>query len=214
MTDTQPRAPWHKQPGESEPAYQAFLAFRDLGPGRTVAEVSKELAKSRQMIDRWCQRHGWRERAAPWDRDVDERHRRERARRRKQIVDLHDRAATALLAEAAKRLRPIPMIDKDGTILRDAHGEPYLVPLDASELTATANALDKAIRHQRLALGLPTEHTKQDVALRDTLAQTIETQLVVSTIITEQLCHSCRTRVASELGRLVRQQARLGDELA
>lgn len=41
--------PWERQPGETEKAYEAFVAYRDLGAQRSVSAVSEKLSKSRQL---------------------------------------------------------------------------------------------------------------------------------------------------------------------
>lgn len=61
------RNPWDQQPGETGKAYAAFLAYRDLGVGRTCAEVGRALGKSSELIRRWRKQWGWDERCASWD---------------------------------------------------------------------------------------------------------------------------------------------------
>ena len=39
--------PWERQKGESEKAFGAFAAYRDMGPERTISAVVKKLGKSR-----------------------------------------------------------------------------------------------------------------------------------------------------------------------
>jgi hypothetical protein len=60
-------AVWLRQPGESDKAFAAFQCFLDLGEERTITEVAKRLSKSRQLIDGWRSKFGWRERAAEYD---------------------------------------------------------------------------------------------------------------------------------------------------
>ena len=45
--------PWERQKGESEKAFEAFAAYRDLGEKRTISAVVKKLQKSRSLFDRW-----------------------------------------------------------------------------------------------------------------------------------------------------------------
>ena len=63
---------WNRLQDESPQAYEAFCVFRDLGYGRSVQRVSEKLAKSRTLLDRWCQAHKWRQRADAWDNSVTE----------------------------------------------------------------------------------------------------------------------------------------------
>jgi hypothetical protein len=45
---------------ESQPAFEAFCAF--IEEKGNVLAVSRRLSKSRQLLNRWCQRHRWRKR--------------------------------------------------------------------------------------------------------------------------------------------------------
>ncbi len=62
--------PWGHQPREGERAYVAFLAYRDLGPGRTH-EATRECLGKRpgylKPIERWSASWDWRQRARAWD---------------------------------------------------------------------------------------------------------------------------------------------------
>ena len=66
-------ASWQRRPGESNPAFQAFVEYRGLGCGRTLEATRRELAKGpgylrylREWSTRWC----WAERASDWDRHL------------------------------------------------------------------------------------------------------------------------------------------------
>jgi hypothetical protein len=65
------RDPWERQPKESARAYEAFVAYRDMGPGRAVRAVARELGKSVTLIGRWSSAHHWVERAEAWDAEQD-----------------------------------------------------------------------------------------------------------------------------------------------
>ena len=55
---------WERQDGESGKAYEAFLAYRDMGAAR-------RLGKSRALIDRWRRQWNWEERARAYDKELD-----------------------------------------------------------------------------------------------------------------------------------------------
>ena len=59
---------WEQREREGAEAYEAFLAFRDSGPKRTVKGVAEALGKSRSLVAGWACRHDWRRRARAWDR--------------------------------------------------------------------------------------------------------------------------------------------------
>ncbi|MEJ7638741.1 MAG: hypothetical protein WKF75_12385, partial [Singulisphaera sp.] len=61
---------WERQPREGERAFAAFLAYRDLGPGRTHEATRKRLGKRPgylKPIERWSALRDWRLRSSAWD---------------------------------------------------------------------------------------------------------------------------------------------------
>jgi hypothetical protein len=62
-------------PNESVEAFESYIAYRDLGPGRTLAEAARRINKSMQMIAERSQRDRWKERVALFDRFVAEEER-------------------------------------------------------------------------------------------------------------------------------------------
>lgn len=75
--------PYERQPGETEKAWRAFVAFRDAGPDREKLAVYRQLygrnaaARCPGWFSKWAKDYRWDERAAAWDNEVD-RHRRAR----------------------------------------------------------------------------------------------------------------------------------------
>lgn len=63
-------APWDPQPGESARAFQAFVAYRDLGPDRSLTKAGEMLGKNTTTIGQWSSKFGWVERARAWDGHV------------------------------------------------------------------------------------------------------------------------------------------------
>lgn len=59
--------PWDARPDETMKAYRAFMIYRDLGPGRSLHAVSRELAKSVPLLKRWSSRYDWVGRARAFD---------------------------------------------------------------------------------------------------------------------------------------------------
>lgn len=103
---------WEQQPGETAVAFEAFKAYRDLGPKRSVQKACGLLAKSKGTLDRWYTPNRWRERAEAWDAEQD-RLDREAARkaRDKEIADMHKRhidLATAMIFKATQGLQSLP----------------------------------------------------------------------------------------------------------
>lgn len=59
-----PSHPWERQPGETAKAWEAFRLYRELGPGRTLAEVARQSGKFDSQIARWSTANTWRDRIA------------------------------------------------------------------------------------------------------------------------------------------------------
>ena len=74
---TNSTAPWERQKGESEKAYEAFSLYLKLGAERTISAVVKELKKSRSLIDRWKDRWDWEERVREYDNDTERKAKKE-----------------------------------------------------------------------------------------------------------------------------------------
>ena len=63
--------PWERQKGESEKAYEAFVAYRDMGEKRTLIAVAEKLGKSDTLIRRWKDRWEWKERVRAYDNGLE-----------------------------------------------------------------------------------------------------------------------------------------------
>lgn len=66
-------AAYDRKADESDPAFEAFVLYRDAGVSRNTRSVAKELDKSHTIVGRWCTEHGWVKRARAWDKEVDRR---------------------------------------------------------------------------------------------------------------------------------------------
>lgn len=156
---------WDRQPGESSRAFAAFVAYRDLGPSRSIdsawrAAQTKQAAKKRQKGGRsaarradgrfsaWCKKWRWVERAELWDADIDRQRQQAEAdaRRRmaetqaKQAARLSAALADPILTELERRARENPaMLRRMGAekLLKLATGTARVLPaLQLSERLA------------------------------------------------------------------------------
>ena len=146
MTDA-PRArdPWERQDGETDRAFAAFIAYRDLGPARRQSTVAEQTGESIAQVYRWSSDHRWAERASDWDDHRDEVRRRaeldEVATMARRHVQLGQEMTEAVL-EALKSRRENKRI------------------LPASTLAQIAK---HGVEIERLARGLPSDVTRTDV---------------------------------------------------
>lgn len=196
---------WEIQPGETSRMYAAFVVYRDMGKERTLQKVSERLAKSLPYIKDLSGRWAWGVRCIAWDMHLQREADAVKVRQREQMVDNHGQAAQALLHLALRGMQPRPLLDEDGRAILDASGQPRTHPPSQSDLRASATALDRAIYHQRLAAGLPTEHTRQDVYLREEVRRAQEVNQTVIRLLEEHLCDECRVGILDKLRQLSRE---------
>ena len=100
-------APWERQPGETEKAYEAFLIFKNLGPGRTVKEVSEKLRKSYDLFRRWKKRYDWDSRVEAYDRENERKEQIATQQARKKMIERHIKIGTSLQGKALQALETI-----------------------------------------------------------------------------------------------------------
>lgn len=65
--------PWERQPNESEEAYAAFLAYRDMGVKRSLRSMGQEGDKRgsfQKRCGRWSSKWRWVDRSAAWDNRI------------------------------------------------------------------------------------------------------------------------------------------------
>jgi hypothetical protein len=161
------RVAWERQVGESSKAYRAFCRFRDAGPHRSIRKAW--LAEHPPSVDgsgpesgsvssrwrAWSTHWGWQERAAMFDRDVDEKKSRAFLAAQVAACERHARAAAAGLQIALIPIRVVldrmqapEFMAELGTLgavmlLREARAGLSLVP--------------GLVVSERLSLGLTTE---------------------------------------------------------
>ncbi len=103
--------PWERQKGESEKAFEAFAAYRDMGPERTISAVVKRLGKSRTLIDRWKDRWDWQERVRAYDNELEKEARAKAVRGRKDMTERHIKIAMQVQKKALEALASLSVED-------------------------------------------------------------------------------------------------------
>lgn len=140
--------PWERQPEETEKAYEAFLVYKNLGPGRTFTAVSRRLQKSGTLIQRWKNRYNWEQRAAAFDRENERKEQQSIQKARAQMVKRHIKLGLAVQGKAIKALEAMdPDELKPGDIrdfLRFGVSLEKETRADVDERTDTAKGQDAA----------------------------------------------------------------------
>lgn len=136
--------PWDKQTGESAEAFEAFNLYCDMGVARRQTKVSKKLGKSTDLINRWCAKWHWVQRASDWDTAAAARARegelsaieKMRAKHIEMAVDLH----TLGHRQLAKWFK----------LIDDANTADGVIPFKPSELV---RLIEAGIKLERLSRG-------------------------------------------------------------
>jgi hypothetical protein len=131
-----PDQPWDRQPGESNPAWEAFRIYRDMGATRSITKVAEQVHKNRQLMGRWSRTHTWPLRTIAFDKFND----REWQLTMREEADKANKRNAAIAAKIIKRVEAA--VD-------------FLAFEDAGEL---ARAFDIATKIQARALGMSTEN--------------------------------------------------------
>ncbi|MBM9505277.1 hypothetical protein [Actinacidiphila acididurans] len=137
--------PWERHDGESPQAFEAFAAYRDLGPARSVTKVARELGKSRTLLSRWSRQYAWVIRAGAYDREQDRLFLAEQHQARRDIARRHAKLAQAFLGKAVVRLQNLdPRELTPGELLRYFQVAAEIERRAVGEEPTTADAADGA----------------------------------------------------------------------
>lgn len=131
-TVTAPLGPWDRQPGENAKPFEAFVIYRDLGPGRSLPQVAEKLGKSATLIERWSAANDWVKRATAWDAEQDRIARQEQL---DEIVKMRKRHAKIAEKALDKVSQALDMVDPE-----------HLSNADISRLMETASKLERLSR--------------------------------------------------------------------
>lgn len=146
--------PWERQPNESENAWVAFQAYRDLDPPRSLKRAGAVIGKGSRYCESLSSTWKWQKRVQAYERYLDAQRRKEFAEANK-AVEVRQRAtmedASAVLAA------PIEAFLKKA---REYHerGEELFDQLTTAQLQALAieavRYLPQLIQTERLVTGL------------------------------------------------------------
>lgn len=112
---------WDRLEEESHSKFDLFKTYRDLGPTRTVAQVARDLNKSRPLLATYSSRYSWVLRAAAWDAEQDRLDQQWMAEERKKAAKRHVRQAQSLASKWITRLQTLdPSELSPGEVIRYA----------------------------------------------------------------------------------------------
>ena len=134
---TKPPEPWTRQPKETNPSWEAFVAYRDLGPKRSLREAASIVGKSLTLLENWSARHEWVRRAGLWDAEEDRAKQEGKLEAIQDMERRHGQMARLFQQKVLDRLRTIDVED--------------LTPAQLIQW------FEVAVRVERQAAGKPTE---------------------------------------------------------
>lgn len=142
-----PRQPWSQRADETSRSFAAFLAYRDLGPSRTLANVCDsgppagankvEGGRSVGAVRTWSARYDWGDRARAYDDWLDRESVKDQVQQVKDMRRRHAIFGQLAVQKAGERLREI-----EGTRLT---------------IREAAILLELGVKIERLARGEVTE---------------------------------------------------------
>ena len=126
---------WDRQDKETSQQFEAFTVYRDLGPGRSTAQVATRTNLPYKRLASWSAKWAWVARAAAYDDEQDRQWRGEVATKRRDMARRHARLASALQAKVVERIRTLEaheltpaslgqLLDLSARLERGAWGEP------------------------------------------------------------------------------------------
>jgi hypothetical protein len=144
--------PWDRQEKETEPAFHAFVVYRDMGAERSLTAAAIEAGYSRQQMADFSRKYDWVARVRAWVRRQDQAKTRSELGEIEKMHRRHVRLALQLQDVTALDLERL-IARKEREIERDEDGN----IASANELAKVA---DRAVRIERLARGEVTERVE------------------------------------------------------
>jgi hypothetical protein len=210
---------WAKLARESAQAYASFQAYYQLPKSeRTLTRAAEIVGRHRTQLTTWSSLFHWVERARAYDERVEQRElsaqqqqlsaeQGEQKAQQKAAQEESLRAARALKREALRILAK-----EQEKSQPDRNGKTGLP--DAKNIALAGQALEKATQMERIALGLPTDISRTDITLRETVQEALQSQRLLRDLIAEELCDACRAKIRAKMVRLAERDRELSGRLA
>ena len=137
--------PWGRLPEETSEAFEAFVAYRDMGAKRSVEKLMKlygsadpSFGKSRRNFEAYSTKYAWVERVAAWEAFLDSERRRAILTKVEEMSHRHAAIAQAMQGKVIERMQTIKPEDltiqtiSDMAYQLDGGGWQALSPLDGA----------------------------------------------------------------------------------
>ena len=118
--------PWDQQPNESSKAFERFALYRDMGAGRSLRKLAKDLDLNPSTLAEISTKHTWQERVMAFDAYID------KASQHNQVVQVK----ATKRRQIALALRAQKVAEKSlKKLLRDFDDEQVLINLRPEALS-------------------------------------------------------------------------------
>lgn len=166
--------------------------------GPTLDSLTRRMAE-------FARNHDWVERCRLWDIQQQRIADALKATQREKLKTEHAGVARQLLAAASRLVQP-PFDLTDAAARGDADAIAKLARWrpDHNALRSASDAINSAVRNERLSADMPTEITRAEVTLKEQLKEASEVNGALIRVLEEHLCDDCRDRVLAELERVAR----------
>lgn len=140
--------PWERQHRETEPAWAAFSAYRDMDRPRSVRAIAQTLRKSSSLVLLWSRTWSWLARCDAYDAMIDQQALQARVEAIQEMNRRHVQLSVTVQTLLARRLQQLLVQDGDGNY-------PNLARVAPASL---ASLLDTSVKLERLSRGETTEN--------------------------------------------------------
>lgn len=140
---------WERQPHESGRAFTCFVAYRDLGPARTIAETARRIGKHPKTLEDHGCRQSWKIRVAAYDKHMHDIAMQAQEEERREAHKRHIQLARLMQGVGGKALEA--MFQK---VRLDPTAAEQVPPQEMRLLSETG------LKIERLLLGEPNERTE------------------------------------------------------
>ncbi len=151
-----PKEVWERYPDETNPAWDAFRTYRDLGPGRTIRKVIDEHGFADSSCHMWSRKYEWAERVAAFDLREDRIYQLQRAEAIKEMAERHGDIIVKALEAMSKPFQALAQrFEEDPDALDDLADRDLIKLLDLS--SKMARNMPGLMASERAVRGMPSQ---------------------------------------------------------